>query len=352
MTTYTPNYHLPLYEDSDKPNLRDQYNGAINAIDTQFADVATDNTTTQNLIANINRDIEAANASIAKVNEDISALQTVTSGQTASITTLTDHLNTVDSELGQVGAKAAANAQNIATQSAYWAALNVDNIDEAIDLNKDIKDAHTTSITNQAEIVQIRATQVQQGNTLSTHSGQIQNIGEDISTLEGNVQALSTEFDRTIAKGWEVTSVTTSIGTPTTLHVFTNPAKNAMKLGGALVATGAQLNSSTVAVPGADGYFAHKVLDLSTIITPPDEAIFYDSICWMFARDASGAFRWGPQLSSWALGTDGWMYFYPRTSQYSWNTDWNFYAGFDQPIMSLIKADFTPVVPPMPTNGE
>ena len=33
---YTPYYNLDLYTDTDKPNLRDQYNGAINKIDTQL----------------------------------------------------------------------------------------------------------------------------------------------------------------------------------------------------------------------------------------------------------------------------------------------------------------------------
>ena len=33
---YTPNYNLDLYTDNYKPNLRDQYNGAITKIDTQL----------------------------------------------------------------------------------------------------------------------------------------------------------------------------------------------------------------------------------------------------------------------------------------------------------------------------
>lgn len=33
MTNYTPNYHLALYESSDQPNLRDQYNESMNILD-------------------------------------------------------------------------------------------------------------------------------------------------------------------------------------------------------------------------------------------------------------------------------------------------------------------------------
>ena len=39
---YTPNRRYPLYTDSDKPNLRDQYNGAIREIDTDMAQALSD----------------------------------------------------------------------------------------------------------------------------------------------------------------------------------------------------------------------------------------------------------------------------------------------------------------------
>lgn len=351
MTTYTPNYHLPLYEDSDKPNLRDQYNGAINAIDTQFADVATENTTTQNLIANINRDIEAANTAIAKVNEDISVLQTVTSGQTVSITTLTDHLNTVDSELGQVGAKVAVNSNNIATQSAYWSGLGVTNIDEALDLKKDIDDAHTTSMTNQADIAQIKATQVQQGNTLSTHTGQIQNIGDDITTLEGNVQALSTEFDRTIAKGWEVHTVSSLVEGAQPCYVFINPAQNAMKIGMLFHAKSADVNQAISLIPGGSGNqkYGAKIYDLSNVITREiPEMIYYYAVC--LGRTDSSSTVYGSTVgTSIALGTDKCLYYYPYPNNSSYSGEF-LDVVMTQPILSLTPYDLDPVIPPRDEN--
>ena len=39
---YTPNRRYPLYTDNDKPNLRDQYNGAIREIDTDMAQALSD----------------------------------------------------------------------------------------------------------------------------------------------------------------------------------------------------------------------------------------------------------------------------------------------------------------------
>ena len=43
MTDYTPNLNLDLYEDTDKPNLRDQYNSAMNKIDTDLSTPFTSN---------------------------------------------------------------------------------------------------------------------------------------------------------------------------------------------------------------------------------------------------------------------------------------------------------------------
>lgn len=57
MATYTNNYHLPLYEDNDKPNLRDQYNNAMNTIDSQFTENAADYSTLSSLVSGHTQDI-------------------------------------------------------------------------------------------------------------------------------------------------------------------------------------------------------------------------------------------------------------------------------------------------------
>lgn len=57
----TTNYHFPLYDSEDKPNLRDQYNGAINMIDTKFAQ-------TDASINKINKSVSDANESIENIN--------------------------------------------------------------------------------------------------------------------------------------------------------------------------------------------------------------------------------------------------------------------------------------------
>ncbi len=56
---YTSHYNLDLYADSDKPNLRDQYNGAMNKIDQQLYNQGVDTTTAN---SNANNAVAAANA--------------------------------------------------------------------------------------------------------------------------------------------------------------------------------------------------------------------------------------------------------------------------------------------------
>ena len=81
-TSYTPNYKLDLYTDTDKPNLRDQYNGAMNKIDSQFTTVSN----------NIVVAIEAANQ--AKEKADSAADSAATNAK--SIATLNDTVSGID----------------------------------------------------------------------------------------------------------------------------------------------------------------------------------------------------------------------------------------------------------------
>lgn len=81
-TSYTPNYKLDLYTDTDKPNLRDQYNGAMNKIDSQFTTVSN----------NIVVAIEAANQ--AKEKADSASDSAATNAQ--SITTLNNTVSGID----------------------------------------------------------------------------------------------------------------------------------------------------------------------------------------------------------------------------------------------------------------
>ena len=60
----TANYKLPLYDSEDKPNLRDQYNGAINTID--------------GLLLTVNSEITELKQQMQDLNQKIDSLQTGT----------------------------------------------------------------------------------------------------------------------------------------------------------------------------------------------------------------------------------------------------------------------------------
>ena len=79
-TEYTTHYNLDLYTDTDKPNLRDQYNGAMNKIDSQL------NTLSNNIVvvteaANQTKEkADAASDSAAANAQSIATLQSKVSG--------------------------------------------------------------------------------------------------------------------------------------------------------------------------------------------------------------------------------------------------------------------------------
>ena len=83
---YTPNYNLDLYTDNDKPNLRDQYNGAITKIDAQLHEFSN------NLVIVT----EAANQAKDKANTNTTAISDeVTRAKAAEQTNATAIANEV-----------------------------------------------------------------------------------------------------------------------------------------------------------------------------------------------------------------------------------------------------------------
>lgn len=81
MATFTPNYNLDLYESTDKPNLRDQYNGAMNKLDDILH---TQQTNIDNAVTTANKALELSNTQ----GEAIDRLETTTGEHTTAIGTL------------------------------------------------------------------------------------------------------------------------------------------------------------------------------------------------------------------------------------------------------------------------
>lgn len=113
---YTPNYNLDLYADNDKPNLRDQYNGAITKIDAQLHEFSN----------NMVIVTDAAN----QARDKAATAQAAADANAKSISTLNTTVTEVDSAYKAADAKLSSDltdaykAADDAVTSAYKAADN------------------------------------------------------------------------------------------------------------------------------------------------------------------------------------------------------------------------------------
>lgn len=86
MTIFTPNYNLDKYEGTDKPNLRDQYNSAMDKIDTELKDLADADVQTSTNVLNLQNRMNTAESNITN-------LQGTTASHTQQISDVTATAN-------------------------------------------------------------------------------------------------------------------------------------------------------------------------------------------------------------------------------------------------------------------
>ena len=72
---YTPNYNLDKYVGTDKPNLRDQYNSAMDKIDSQFVVIENDHTETNNQISAINTNMTQLGERVTTAEGKVTAVE-------------------------------------------------------------------------------------------------------------------------------------------------------------------------------------------------------------------------------------------------------------------------------------
>ena len=113
---YTPNYNLDKYVGTDKPNLRDQYNSAMDKIDAQFVVIENDHTETNNQISAINTNmtqldgrvtaaegkVTAVEGQIGQTNTELAEVKTTADSAMSLATTNGSNIATLDSEMVQV----------------------------------------------------------------------------------------------------------------------------------------------------------------------------------------------------------------------------------------------------------
>ena len=100
---YTPNYNLDLYVSADKPNLRDQYNGAMGKIDKALLDANNKVVDYGNQVANLSTRVENVETTVGGLDgritantEQIAAVKTTADGAAANATAAK---NTADNAL-------------------------------------------------------------------------------------------------------------------------------------------------------------------------------------------------------------------------------------------------------------
>jgi hypothetical protein len=92
---YTPNYNLDKYVGTDKPNLRDQYNSAMDKIDAQFVVIENDHTETNNQIS-------AINTNMTQLGERVTTAEKTADNAMSLASTNEGDIATLDSEMVQV----------------------------------------------------------------------------------------------------------------------------------------------------------------------------------------------------------------------------------------------------------
>lgn len=132
---YTPNYNFDLYTDNDKPNLRDQYNGAITKIDAQLhefsnnmvivtdaANQAKDKAATAQSAADANaKSISALNTTVTEIDSAYKAADTklssdLTDAYKAADDAVTSAYKAADTAISNAYAQADANLNNTLTK--------------------------------------------------------------------------------------------------------------------------------------------------------------------------------------------------------------------------------------------
>ena len=113
---YTPNYNLDKYVGTDKPNLRDQYNSAMDKIDAQFVVIENDHTETGNQISAINTNmthlgervtaaegkVTAVEGQISQTNAELAAVKQTAENANSQANTNASAIEGINTQLGTV----------------------------------------------------------------------------------------------------------------------------------------------------------------------------------------------------------------------------------------------------------
>lgn len=177
-TSYTPNYKLDLYTDTDKPNLRNQYNGAINKIDEELHNNSV-NITTANDTANRAYDV-AIEAKTTATEASQNATTAISTANSATETANTASSTASSAVTNANSAKEIANAASATATSAATIANSANGkVDDAL---VKINDA-TTKLDAQINDATTKLDAATEGFTTNFNK-----LSGDITTLQDTKQ--------------------------------------------------------------------------------------------------------------------------------------------------------------------
>lgn len=163
MTTYTTNYNLDKYEGTDKPNLRDQYNSAMDKIDTELKDLADTDVQTSTNVLNLQNRMNTAES-------DITNLQSTTESHTQQISAVTSTANnalslaqTNESDIAGIETDVTNLTKRVSTNES-----NINNLQNSVNEYGPKIDANTDDISDLTlQLIQLK------GNITNSESYQI-----------------------------------------------------------------------------------------------------------------------------------------------------------------------------------
>lgn len=151
MSKYTPNYQIPQYESEDKPNLRDQYNSAMDVIDGQMKKESDD-------IIIATAAAQNAQKTADEAKSDVETLQPIVEEHTTKIAGLREDVNTNTDEIGEMKPQVAKNTEDIATNTANIAKNTADIANNREDADMALSGLATKVETNETDIASIENT--------------------------------------------------------------------------------------------------------------------------------------------------------------------------------------------------
>lgn len=145
----TPNYKLELYETLDAPDLRQQYNASMGKIDSALLNFNNDNVVIHTSLNNHTSQIEAIQTLQTQHSTELETLNNEMEGLgITSVESAESFLSTVNNHTTSIERQ----GDLITTQQGMFSGLGIESADDAVDLKKDIDDAHTQAMVNQSDI--------------------------------------------------------------------------------------------------------------------------------------------------------------------------------------------------------